>query len=165
MTPHRHEEDFAEEIARIKTLTDADLAKLRIHQVMEMALPYGVAPEVADTLGVDVRTVEAWRVNPDLLPSTGNLNDPSGRRGPGHRFNLLLLAVNGSFPPGAQLLLRWQALKLAKGQAIQGHNRMEAIMRLAEQMKVFGEKLGELQAMKLALQEEMAAIVTGWDTT
>jgi len=168
MTSHGYEKEYEKEIAEIKALTNEDLAKMRIHQVMEKALPYGVAPEVADTLGVDVRTVEAWRVNPDLLPATGALagNDPSGRRGPGHRFNLLLIAVNAVFAPGAQLLMKWQALKLAKGQAILGHERMEAIMQLEEEMRTFGKQIDALQSQRRALQEKMAAIVAGWtDTT
>lgn len=168
MIPHGYEKEYAEEIARIKGLTNEDLAKMRLHEVMEMAIPYGASGEVADTLGADDRTVQTWRVNPDLLPKTGSLkaNDPSGRRGPGHRFNLLLIAVNGVFPPGAQLLLRWQALKLAKGQTILGHERMEAIMELAEEMKTFGEEVDRLQAKRHAMENKMAAIVAGWtDTT
>lgn len=166
-TPHRqqYEEDYAEEIARIKSIPDPDLAKLRIWQVMELALPYGLSGDVADTLDISERTVRSWRVNPDLLPNDRE-TDPSGRRGPGHHYNLLLLAVNGVFPPGAWLLLRWQALKAANGQAIQGYDRMEAVMELAEGFRVFGEKLDELQAMRRTLQEQITAIVTGiTDTT
>lgn len=167
MTPHEkqdYEIEYEKEIAEIKALTDADLAKMRIWQVMEKAVPYGLAPEVAETLERDVRTVEAWRTNPDLLPN--QTNDPSGRRGYGHHYNLLLLAINGPFPPGAKLLLRWQALKLAKGQAIQDHDRMEAIVQLAEEMRGWGEELDALQSKRRALEEKMAAIVTGWvDTT
>lgn len=163
MTPHKYEEEYAEEIAELKAITDADLAKMRIWQVMRKAIPDGLAPEVAENLGRDVRTVESWRTNPDLLPEQPN--DPSGRRGYAHYYNLLILAVNGPFPPGAEFLLRWQALKLAKGQAIQGHERMEAIMQLAEELRVWGAELDALQSKRRALEEKMAAIVTGWDTT
>lgn len=163
MTPHDYEKEYASEIAEIETITDGDLAKLRIWQVMRKAIPDGLAPEIAETLGRDVRTVESWRTNPDLIPEQPN--DPSGRRGYGHYYNLLILAINGPFPPGAELLLRWQALKLARGQSLQGHERMEAITRLAEEMRAWGEKLDALQDERRALQEKMAAIVTGWDTT
>jgi len=159
MTPHGYEKEYEKEVAAIKALTNEDLARLRISQVMELAIPYGLSGEVADTLEVSERTVRSWRVNPDLMADTGALNDPSGRRGPGHHYNLLVLAVNGVFPPGAQLMLRWQALKLANGQAIQGYEQVEAIMELAEEMRVLSEQLN-------ALQSKMAAIVSGWtDTT
>jgi hypothetical protein len=162
MTPHKQE--YEKEIAAIKTLPDEDLAKLRIWQVMELAIPYGMSGEVADTLGTSERAVRSWRVNPDLITDDKE-NDPSGRRGAGHHFNLLLLAVNGVFPPGAQLLIRWQALKLAKGQAIQGYDRMEAVMQVAEEVRALGDEAGALQSKARALQEKMAAIITGWADT
>jgi hypothetical protein len=166
MTPHEKlefEEKYKNEIAAIKALTLADIAQMRAYQVMEKGLPEGLAPKVGDNIGRATRTVETWRVNPDCLPE--DLNDPVGRRGYLHYCNLLLTALNGVFPPGADLAYRWLGLNLGNAQAVQGYGRMEAIMELLEEMRQFGEELDDLQVKRQALQEKMVAIITGWDTT
>lgn len=155
-------QEYEKEIAEIKSLADTDLAKLRVWQVTEKAIPYGLSGAVAENLEVTERAVQSWRVNPDLQTGSLSANDPSGRRGPGHHFNLMLVAVNAVFPPGAQLLLRWQRLKLGNGQSIKDYNRMEAILALSEELRAFGEEIDGLQAKRRALQEKMTSIISEW---
>lgn len=147
-TPHE------KAIAAIKALTNEEIAELKLYEAMAYAMPYGVAVDVAENLGLSPRTVQSWTVNPELV-DTGSLkaNDPSGRRGVGYQFNQFLVALNGPFPPGAQFLLRYLALKLAKGQAIQGHERMQAVAQI-------GSRMRELNDEMRALQEQFAVIVS-----
>lgn len=143
------------EIAAIQALTNEEIAELKLWEAMAFAMPYGVATEVAEAIGLPARTVQSWRVDPELVP-TGSLrdNDPSGRRGLGYQFNLYLLALNGCFPPGAQFLLRYYALKLAKGQSIQGHERMKAVLHLENKMRELGEEMRSLVDQFAALTSE-----------
>ena len=147
-TPHE------KAIAAIKALTNEEIAELKLYEAMAYAMPHGVAVDVAENLGLSPRTVQSWTVNPELV-DTGSLkaNDPSGRRGIGYQFNQFLVALNGPFPPGAQFLLRYLALKLAKGQAIQGHERMQAVAHI-------GSRMRELNDEMRALQEQFAVIVS-----
>lgn len=152
-TPHE------KDVEVIKALTNEEIADLKLWEATALAMPYGVATEVAENLGLSPRTVQSWRVDPDLI-STKSLkaNDPSGRRGVGYQFNKYLLALNGPFPPGAQFLLRYLALKLAKGQAVQGHEHMKAVLQLADEARAIEVDARAVEERARAFREKVAAI-------
>jgi hypothetical protein len=135
-------------------LSTDEIAEMKIHEVLRLVIPDQEVSELADLLHIPPQTLYKWRLDPDLFKPDGKekKNDPNGRRGIGHHFNMFVLRLNGRFPAGAQFLLRWQNLQLAKAQAIQGHQQALAILQIADEADAILDKFqaleGEVRAWK-----------------
>jgi|SRR5262245_26727890 len=158
-----HEYDKA--VAVIEDLSNEDLAQMELWEVLELAMPRGVAVEVAETLNIPKRTVQSWRVDPELV--TGSLKEvePNGRRGGPHQGYQFLLTLNGVFSPGAQLIHRWEGLKLAKGQAIQGRETLQAVMELADEARAVADEARAAQEKAQAFAQKVAGLLAAREKT
>jgi hypothetical protein len=143
--------------AAIKALTNEDIAELPVWKAWEMAMPYGTVVEVAGTMGLPHRTVESWTVNPEYISNNGA--DANGRKGLGYEVVQFLLALNGVFSPGAQFLLLFCSLKVAKGEAIKGREQMQAVLHLADEANAIAEEARALEAKSRAFGEKVAAVI------
>jgi hypothetical protein len=141
----------------IKALTNEDIAELPVWKAWEMAMPHGTVGEVAGSMGLPPSTVERWTVNPEYISNNGA--DPNGRRGLGYEVIQFLLALNGVFSPGAQFLLRFCNLKVAYGEAIKGHEQMQAVLQLAEEADAIAEEARALEIKSRAFGEKLAAVI------
>src|SRR5262245_6874585 len=141
MIPHKYEK----ETAQIEALSNEDISELKVFELIALAMPYGVAAEVAETTGIPRRTLQSWRIDPELLNNSGALGDPNGRRGLGYQFTQFLFALNAVFPAGARLFHKWEGLKLAEAEAIQGNAQRQEAVKLVAQMSKLSKEFNELQ--------------------
>lgn len=147
------------EIEAIEQLTTDEITKLKVWQVLALAIPEGEVYEVANNYRVTAARIYSWRVNPEVFGDDGEekVADPNGRRGIAHWFSLFVGAVNSRFPPGARLLLQWQSLQLAELQAIQGHKDMLAILQVVDEADEIIREAQALEAKVRAMKAKVAA--------
>lgn len=158
-TPHQETPRHIEEaIAEINALSADEIVKLKIHEVLRLAIPEKEVSAVAEETGVPAGSLYKWRLDPDLFTEDGSEKkyDPTGRRSLPHHSNLFTLRLNRVFPPGAEFLLRWQTLQLAEAQAIQGRRQAQAILQIADEADSI---INKVQAIETEVREWKARII------
>lgn len=142
--------------AAINVLSNEEVAELPVWKAWEYAFPHGTVTEVANSMGLPPTTLESWTKNPESVAVVGS--DAGGRRGLGYEFISCLIFLNGVFSPGAQFLLRYYSLKLAKGETIKGHKQMQAVMELASEGKAIADEAKALAERASAFEGKIAAM-------
>lgn len=159
-TPHQDiPPSHREAIEKIDALSTEEIAKLKIHEVLRLVIPDGEIYKLAELTNIEPQTLYKWRLDPDLFKPDGTekKNDPNGRRGIGHHYNVFVLQLNGRFPAGAQFLLRWQNLQLAEAQAIQGQGHTLAVLQIADEADAIVEKVQALESEVRAWKAKLIA--------